>query len=83
MKQYIATENYPDNYKRNQNCSFNFNAPAGSRIVVFFEDFHLIIYKLYTDDFLHFHKFNFIDTHTHADRMQTETQISAVLQLHQ
>ena len=41
MKQYIARENYPEYYERNQNCSFNFRAPAGRRILVFFVDFEL------------------------------------------
>ena len=50
-KQYFATEGYPYNYKNNQDCHFNFEAPFG-RIVVSFVDFFL------EDgfDFLHFRK---------------------------
>ena len=51
-KQYFATEGYPYNYKNDQDCTFNFEAPSGRRIVVFFEDFNLELYY----DFLHFRK---------------------------
>ena len=40
-KQYFATEGYPYSYKDNQDCAFNFEAPAGRRIVVVFEVFNL------------------------------------------
>ena len=32
--QYFATEGYPYSYKRNQSCTFNFNAPAGRKIIL-------------------------------------------------
>ena len=51
-KQYFATEGYPFKYKHNQDCHFNFEAPPGRRISVFFEEFHLE--DKY--DFLHFRK---------------------------
>ena len=50
-KQFFATEGYPHNYQDNQDCQFNFEAPPGRRIVVFFQDFHLWIHV-----FLHFRK---------------------------
>ena len=37
-KQYITTEGYPNGYLNNQDCSFNFVAPYGRKIIVFFED---------------------------------------------
>ena len=43
MKQYITTEGYPDSYLDNQNCSFDFEAPSGWKILVFFEDVDLEI----------------------------------------
>ena len=49
-KQYISTEGYPSYYKSNQDCHFNFEAPPGIRIVVFFVDFHLES----EFDFIHF-----------------------------
>ena len=49
-KQYFATEGYPHGYNSNQDCSFNFKAPTGRRIVVFFVDFNLEV----NHDFLHF-----------------------------
>ena len=57
-KQYFATEGYPRNYKHNQDCHFNFEAPPGRRIVVFFQDFHL------EDkfDFILFRKLYIMDT---------------------
>ena len=50
--------NDPDSYRSNQNCSFNFEAPTGRRIVVFFEDFHL------EDefDFIHFCELSTMET---------------------
>ena len=56
--QYIATEGYPDNYRNNQNCSFNFVAPPGRRITVLFEDFQLE----WRADFLHFRKLYSMNT---------------------
>ena len=54
-RQYFATEGYPTGYKNNQDCHFNFEAPAGRRIVVFFIDFHLE-----NDfDYFHFRKWHF------------------------
>ena len=40
-KQYIATEGYPQIYKDNQDCEFNFEAPSGRKIIVMFEHFDL------------------------------------------
>ena len=57
-KQYFATEGYPYSYKRNQNCHFNFNAPAGRKIIVIFKVFDLE----YGFDFLHFRKLQSSDT---------------------
>ena len=59
-KQYFATEGYPDGYKNNQDCHFNFEAPPGRRIVVFFEDFDLEI----EFDFLHFRKLHTLLKHS-------------------
>ena len=59
-KQYIATEGYPNNYKNNQDCEFNFMAPSGRKIIVQFEDFNLE----YFHDFLIFRKLHIIDIHT-------------------
>ena len=42
--QYVATEGYPDEYRNNQNCEFNFVAPPGRTFVVMFEDFNLFLY---------------------------------------
>ena len=50
-KQYVATEGYPDEYKDNQDCDFNFVAPSGRRTIVMFEDFDLELF-----DFLFFRK---------------------------
>ena len=41
MKQYFATEGYPNGYMNNEDCYFNFEAPPGRRIVIFFVGFHL------------------------------------------
>ena len=57
-KQYVATEGYPHNYKDNQDCNFNFEAPSGRKIIVMFEDFHLEA----RFDFLYFRKL-YIDLH--------------------
>ena len=61
-KHYFATEGYPNYYKHNQNCEFNFMAPAGRRIIVVFEAFNL------EDrfDFLYFRKFQNIN-YNHND----------------
>ena len=61
-KQYVATEGYPHNYKRNQDCDFNFKAPSGRKIIVMFEDFNL------EDrfDFLHFCKLH-MDLHKYSE----------------
>ena len=40
-KQYITTEGYPNSYPDNQDCSFNFVAPSGRNVILYFEDFHL------------------------------------------
>ena len=40
-KQYITTEGYPHGYLNNQDCSFNFVAPYGQKILVFFEEVNL------------------------------------------
>ena len=40
-KQYISTEGYPNSYDDNQYCSYNFVAPSGWKILVFFEDVEL------------------------------------------
>ena len=40
-KQYITTEGYPNSYLDDQDCSFNFVAPSGRRILVFFEKVQL------------------------------------------
>ena len=40
-KQYISTDGYPNSYLDNQDCSFNFVAPSGRKILVFFEDVEL------------------------------------------
>ena len=53
-KQYFATEGYPNGYKVNQDCHFNFRAPSDRRFVVFFKDFHLE--DKY--DFIHFRELN-------------------------
>ena len=60
-KQYFATEGYPDAYMNDQDCHFNFEAPPGRRIVIFFEDFHLRDGR----DFLHFRKFYTIHRQIH------------------
>ena len=59
-KQYIATEGYPNNYKQNQDCEFNFVAPTGRKIIVQFEDFNLE--EEY--DYLYFRKLHIMNTHT-------------------
>ena len=59
-RQYLATEGFPHNYLDDQDCSFNFEAPAGSTIVVFFEHFDVE----YNYDYLHFRK---LWTHTNKD----------------
>ena len=61
-KQYIATEGYPNYYKNNQDCEFNFIAPPGRKIIVLFEDFNLEI----SYDYLYFRKLHIVDTHTHT-----------------
>ena len=40
-KQYITTVGYPDGYLDNQDCRFNFVAPSGQKILIFFEDVNL------------------------------------------
>ena len=40
-KQYITTEGYPNSYPDNQDCNFNFVAPSGRNVILYFEDFHL------------------------------------------
>ena len=42
--QYISTQGYPLYQGFNQDCSFNFVAPPGERIVVVFEDVKLELY---------------------------------------
>ena len=49
-RQYFVTEGYPEEYKINQDCYFNFEAPVGRRILVFFEHFDVE----YFFDFLQF-----------------------------
>ena len=61
-KQYVATEGYPHKYKHNQDCSFNFKAPPGRKIIVMFEDFHLE----HDYDFLYFRKL-YIDIHKYSE----------------
>ena len=61
IKQFFATEGYPHNYKDNQDCQLNFEAPSGRNIVVFFQDFHLQD----RHDFLHFRKFYTLKTQMH------------------
>ena len=58
-KEYVATEGYPNNYKHNQDCEFNFMAPSGRKIIVQFEDFHLE----FQSDYLYFRKLDIMDTH--------------------
>ena len=38
VTQYITTEGHPIEYFNNQDCSYNFVAPPGERIIVDFED---------------------------------------------
>ena len=65
-RQYIATEGYPDEYRDNENCSFNFAAPSGRNIVIFFEDF-----DLEEDfDYLHFRKSNYITHYANTNHRQ-------------
>ena len=56
--QYIATEGYPESYKGDQNCQFNFEAPSGRKIIVMFEDFDLEE----GFDFIHFRELHNSDT---------------------
>ena len=58
-KVYIATEGYPNKYKQNQDCEFNFVAPTGRKIIVQFEDFNLE--EEY--DYLYFRKLQIMNTH--------------------
>ena len=67
-KQYFATEGYNYVYKNDQDRHFNFEAPLGRRILIFFEHFELEVGYV----FLHFRKLNNFkqmiqnaDTHTH------------------
>ena len=61
-KQYIATEGYPNYYKNNQDCEFNFIAPSGRKVLVLFEDFNLENHF----DYLYFRKLHKIDAQTHT-----------------
>ena len=54
-KQNVATEGYPYEYDRLQDCDFNFKAPSGRKIIVEFVHFwlshidYLIFRKLHMD----------------------------------
>ena len=74
-KQYIATEGYPNNYKQNQDCEFNFVAPTGRKIIVQFEDFNLE--EEY--DYLYFRKLHIMNTHMD---IHTDTQTKRYTQTH-
>ena len=72
-KQYVATEGYPNSYKNNQDCNFNFVAAPGRKIIVLFEDFNLQEHEqLEHDDdydYLSFRKSHNMVSHTHSQIM--------------
>ena len=88
-RQCFATEGYPKGYKDNQVCHFNFKAPPGRRIVIFFIDFHLehdydylVLRKLHckntTESTKPTHTLQINSTHTHT-HIHTHTYVSLQL----
>ena len=57
-RQYLATEGYPHRYQNDQDCYFNFEAPIGRRVVVFFEHIFLVTGR----DFLILRELLYMDT---------------------
>ena len=57
-RQYITTVGYPRYYLDNQDCGYNFVAPSGRRILVFFEDVGLekeydyVVFRKYWNEFI-------------------------------